>query len=54
MRFFSLLVQIHTPNIFGNETRQTKHCVSSHEQFNGYSISPKRGVVEYRVVNNDT
>ncbi|GBN93071.1 hypothetical protein AVEN_94015-1 [Araneus ventricosus] len=39
----SILVHVHSSDTIGNETRQTRQCVSSHQQSNGI-IGPRRGV----------
>ncbi|GBN06339.1 hypothetical protein AVEN_61851-1 [Araneus ventricosus] len=40
----SIPVHIHPPDTIGNETRQTRQRVSSHQQSNGSVVGPRRGV----------
>ncbi|GBM06883.1 hypothetical protein AVEN_147826-1 [Araneus ventricosus] len=40
----SIPVHVHPPDTIGNETRQTRQLVSSHQQFNGGVGGPRRGV----------
>ncbi|GBM37397.1 hypothetical protein AVEN_28348-1 [Araneus ventricosus] len=40
----SILAHVHPSDIIGNETRQTRQRVSSHQQSNGSVVGPKRGV----------
>ncbi|GBN40611.1 hypothetical protein AVEN_220298-1 [Araneus ventricosus] len=40
----SIPVHVHPPDTIGNETRQTRKLVSSHQQFNGGVGGPRRGV----------
>ncbi|GBM08996.1 hypothetical protein AVEN_229035-1 [Araneus ventricosus] len=40
----SIPVHDHIPDTIGNETRQTRQLVSSHQQFNGGVGGPRRGV----------
>ncbi|GBM91327.1 hypothetical protein AVEN_188616-1 [Araneus ventricosus] len=40
----SIVVHVHLSYAVGNETRQTRQRVSSHEQFNGSVVGPRRGV----------
>ncbi|GBM80617.1 hypothetical protein AVEN_178715-1 [Araneus ventricosus] len=40
----SILVHAQLSNTIGNETRQTRQRVSSHQQFNGSIVGPRRGV----------
>ncbi|GBO05762.1 hypothetical protein AVEN_222880-1 [Araneus ventricosus] len=40
----STLVDVHPSDTIGNETRQTRQRVSSHQQSNGSVVGPRRGV----------
>ncbi|GBN32324.1 hypothetical protein AVEN_183155-1 [Araneus ventricosus] len=40
----SILVHVHPSDTIGNETRQTRQRVSSHQQSNGSVVGPRRGV----------
>ncbi|GBM58080.1 hypothetical protein AVEN_10381-1 [Araneus ventricosus] len=40
----SILVHVHPSDTIGNETRQTRQRVSSHQQSKGSVVGPKRGV----------
>ncbi|GBN80200.1 hypothetical protein AVEN_119318-1 [Araneus ventricosus] len=40
----SILVHVHPSNTIGNEARQTRQCISSHQQSNGSVVGPRRGV----------
>ncbi|GBN64456.1 hypothetical protein AVEN_178292-1 [Araneus ventricosus] len=40
----SILVRVHPSDTIGNETRQTRQRVSSHQQSNGSVVRPRRGV----------
>ncbi|GBO26291.1 hypothetical protein AVEN_116527-1 [Araneus ventricosus] len=40
----SILVNVHPSDRIGNETRQTRQRVSSHQQSNGSVVGPRRGV----------
>ncbi|GBN40736.1 hypothetical protein AVEN_6554-1 [Araneus ventricosus] len=40
----SILVHVHPSDTTGNETRQTRQRVSSHQQFNVSVVGPRRGV----------
>ncbi|GBL96714.1 hypothetical protein AVEN_111850-1 [Araneus ventricosus] len=40
----SILVHVYPSDTIGNETRQTRQRVSSHQQFNGSIVGPRRGV----------
>ncbi|GBM43360.1 hypothetical protein AVEN_166102-1 [Araneus ventricosus] len=40
----SILVHVHPSNTIGNETRQTRQRVSSHQQSNGGGVGPRKGV----------
>ncbi|GBO01817.1 hypothetical protein AVEN_148097-1 [Araneus ventricosus] len=40
----SILVHVHPSDTTGNETRQTRQRVSSHQQSNGSAVGPRRGV----------
>ncbi|GBL89012.1 hypothetical protein AVEN_255168-1 [Araneus ventricosus] len=40
----SILVHVHPSDTIGNETPQTRQCVSSHQEFNGSVVGPRRGV----------
>ncbi|GBM08549.1 hypothetical protein AVEN_69767-1 [Araneus ventricosus] len=40
----SILVHVHPSDTIGNETHQTRQCVSNHQQSNGSVVRPKRGV----------
>ncbi|GBL97036.1 hypothetical protein AVEN_254087-1 [Araneus ventricosus] len=40
----SILVHAHPSDTIGNETRQTRQRVSSHQQSNGSVVGPRRGV----------
>ncbi|GBL86076.1 hypothetical protein AVEN_89121-1 [Araneus ventricosus] len=40
----SILAHVHPSDTIGNETRQTRQCVSSHQQFNSSVVGPRRGV----------
>ncbi|GBL95813.1 hypothetical protein AVEN_733-1 [Araneus ventricosus] len=41
----STLVHVHPPNTIGNEIRQTRQRVSSHQQANGSVVGPRRGAM---------
>ncbi|GBM98241.1 hypothetical protein AVEN_116367-1 [Araneus ventricosus] len=40
----STTVHVHPPDTIGNETRQTRQLVSSHQQFNAGVGGPRRGI----------
>ncbi|GBL90989.1 hypothetical protein AVEN_184385-1 [Araneus ventricosus] len=40
----SILVDVHPSDTIGNETRQTRQRVSSHQQSNDSVVGPRRGV----------
>ncbi|GBL82350.1 hypothetical protein AVEN_127460-1 [Araneus ventricosus] len=40
----SILVHVHPSDTIGNETRQTRQRVSSHQQSNGSVVGPRQGV----------
>ncbi|GBM89898.1 hypothetical protein AVEN_172173-1 [Araneus ventricosus] len=40
----SILVHAHPSNTVGNETRQTRQRISSHQQSNDSVVGPRRGV----------
>ncbi|GBM78548.1 hypothetical protein AVEN_211846-1 [Araneus ventricosus] len=40
----SILVHVHLSDTIGNETRQTRQRVSSHQQSNGSVVGPRRGI----------
>ncbi|GBN63878.1 hypothetical protein AVEN_162319-1, partial [Araneus ventricosus] len=40
----SIPAHVHPPDTIGNETRQTRQLVSSHQQFNGGVGGPRRGL----------
>ncbi|GBM52510.1 hypothetical protein AVEN_106942-1 [Araneus ventricosus] len=40
----SILVHVHPSDTIGNEIRQTRQRVSSHQQSNGSVVGPRRGV----------
>ncbi|GBN46908.1 hypothetical protein AVEN_57578-1 [Araneus ventricosus] len=42
-------IHVHPFDTIGNETRQTRQRVSSHQQFNGSIVGPRRGVKLYAV-----
>ncbi|GBN55137.1 hypothetical protein AVEN_14098-1 [Araneus ventricosus] len=45
----SILVHLHPSDTIGNETRQTRQRVSSHQQSNGSVVGPRRRVKLYDV-----
>ncbi|GBN05821.1 hypothetical protein AVEN_246794-1 [Araneus ventricosus] len=42
--WINVLVHMHPSETIGNETRQTRQRVSSHQQSNGSAVRPSRGV----------
>ncbi|GBL93641.1 hypothetical protein AVEN_61889-1 [Araneus ventricosus] len=40
----SILIHMHPSETIGNKTRQTRQRVSSHQQSNGSTVRPRRGV----------
>ncbi|GBM37275.1 hypothetical protein AVEN_244956-1 [Araneus ventricosus] len=40
----SILIHVHPSDTIGNETRQTRQRVTSHQQSNGSVVGPRRGV----------
>ncbi|GBL99036.1 hypothetical protein AVEN_227541-1 [Araneus ventricosus] len=46
----SIFVHVHPSNIIGNETRQTRQRVSSHQQSNGSVVGPKLCAVQSTMV----
>ncbi|GBM96518.1 hypothetical protein AVEN_68018-1 [Araneus ventricosus] len=50
----SILVHVQPSDTIGNETRQTRQLVSSHQQSNGSVVWPRRGVKLCCAVSNGT